>query len=97
MVILMEGEEEEPAHVSNKISPAVVAYLDSKERNVLRSGFGDFLLANVVKVFPVHLPTVTREGGGTQLRWTTVSNWLFTLIRDQFRPYEAVVLVRGEK
>lgn len=94
MVILMEGEEEEPVHVSNKISPAVLAYLDSKERNVLRSGFGDFLLANVVKVFPVHSPTVI---GGTQLRWTTVSNWLFTLIRDQFRPYEAVVLVRGEK
>lgn len=54
MVILMEGEEEEPVHVSNKISPAVMPYLDSKERNVLRSGFGDFLPANVVKVFPVH-------------------------------------------
>lgn len=32
-----------------------------------------------------------------QLRWTTVSNWLFTLIRDQFRPYELWFWLEGRR
>lgn len=30
-----------------------------------------------------------------QLRWTAVSNWLFTLICDQFRPYELWFWLEG--
>lgn len=53
-----------------------------------------FAPADVTKVFPVqHVSLIL---GRLQMKWLTVSNWLFPLIWDQSLPYELWFWLKGK-